>query len=50
MVAVIFVPLIAEVAETIIDTWIWSKVHSNNFLSLLEKKFSIYNKLEIIFM
>ena len=32
---------VAQVAETHIDTWIWYKVHSNNFLSLLEKKFSI---------
>ena len=46
MAIVIFVPLVplmTQVAETHIDTWIWSKVHSNNFLSLLVKKFSIYN-------
>ena len=41
MAIAIFVPLMAQVAETHIDTWIWSKVHSNNFLSLLVKKFSI---------
>ena len=53
MAIVIFVPLVplmAQVAETHIDTWICSKVHSNNFLSLLVKKFSILNKLEIISM
>ena len=44
MAIVIFVPLVplmAQVAETHIDTWILSKVHYNNFLSLLVKKFSI---------
>ena len=41
MAIVIFVPLVplmAQCEETNIDTWIWSKVHSNNFPSLLAKK------------